>query len=164
MANAINSSQLYPATFTANEVITEGATVTLVPGVYSKIGEYVVKADEIVGMGRGGYSALNDAIGRLFAVFKDNSNEKIKDAKFRIMLESSQDMPIGSRPVYIDVDLSAIDNGAETPSERFVFPFDGTLLSKDKKFVFLIKNNSSGAITLSKANSVVALDVTRGLV
>ena len=166
MANGITAKQLYPATFTANEVITEGATVTLVSGVYTKIGEYVVKADELVGMGRGAYSALNDAIGRLFAEFKDNSGTpaQITDAKFRIMLESSQDMPVGDRPVYLDVDLTAIANGKTDPSQRFVLPFDGTLLSKDKKFVFLIKNNTSSAITLSKANSTVAMDVTRALI
>jgi len=162
----ISANNIYPGTFTKDQVITEGATVTLNPGVYTKIGQYVVKADELVGLGRGGYDALNTAIGRLFAKFYDNSGTPvaITNATFRIMLESSQDMPIGAKPVFVDVDASQLVLGATNPAERFVFPFDGTLLSKDKKFVFEIKNNGSSAVTLSKANSTVEMDITRALI
>jgi len=165
MAN-ISTSQMYPGTFTADQVITEGATVTLLPGVYNKIGEYVVKADELVGVGRGEYSAQNNAIGRLFAKFYDNSGTPvaITNATFRIMLESSQDIPIGQKPVYLDVDASQLTLGATNPEDRFVLPFDGVLLSKDKKFVFMLKNNGSSSVTLSKANSTVAMDMTRVLI
>ncbi len=165
MAN-IDTRNLYPGTFTADQVITEGATVSLLPGVYNKIGEYVVKADELVGIGRGAYATLNEAIGRLFATFYDNGGTPaaITNATFRIMLESSQDIPIGSKPVYLDVDCSQLVQGANDPAQRFVLPFDGVLLSKDKKFVFMIKNNSANTVTLSKANSTVAMDITRCLI
>lgn len=162
----INTNNLYPGTFTENQVITEGATVTLTPGNYTKIGEYVVKADELVGPGRGGYNAQDTAIGRLFAQFYDNSGTPvaITDATFRVMLESSQDMPVGTRPVYLDVDCSQLTLGATDPSHRFTLPFENVMLSKDKKFVFLIKNNTSSAVTLAKANSKVAMDITRCLI
>lgn len=159
-------ANLYPGTFTANEVITMGSTVSLVAGVYTKIGEYIVKADEMVGMGKGAFSAQNEAIGRLFASFYDNSGTPvaITAGKFRVMTMSSQDIPIGSRPVLIDVDLPALTTGATTPEQRYIFPFDGLLLSKDKKFVFFIKNTTSSAVTLSKANSTVLMDITRALI
>lgn len=162
---AISTNNIYPGTFTVDQVITEGSTVALLPGVYNKIGEYVVKADELVGIGRGAYDALNTAIGRLFAKFYDNSSTPvaITNATFRIMLESSQDIPIGQKPVYVDVDCSQLVLGATDPSQRFVLPFDGTMLSKDKKFVFMIKNNGSSSVTLSKANSTVEMDITRAL-
>lgn len=162
----INSNMLYPGTFTVDQVITEGATVSLAPGVFTKIGQYVVKADELVGIGRGQYDALNSAIGRLFAKFKDNASTPatITNATFRIMLESSQDIPIGSKPVYVDVDLTQLLLGETDPSQRFVLPFDGTMLSRDKKFVFMIKNNGSSAVTLVKANSTVEMDITRALI
>lgn len=165
MAN-ISATQFYPGTFTADQVITEGSTVTLLPGVYNKVGQYVVKADELVGIGRGSYSAQNDAIGRLFATFYDNSGTPvaITNATFRIMLMSSQDIPIGAKPVYLDVDCSQLTLGATNPEDRFVLPFDGVLLSKDKKFVFYIKNNGAASVTLSKANSTVAMDITRALI
>jgi hypothetical protein len=160
----VNSSALYPATFTREEVITKGATVALVAGQYTPIGEYVVKADELVGMGRGAMIAQNEAIGRLFAAFYDNTGTPvaITTGKFRIMLLSSQDIPIGNKPVYIDVDLAALTSGQSIPADRFVLPFDNTLLSQDKKFQFLLKVPS--AVTLSKANSNILLDVTRALV
>lgn len=166
MNGTINTNALYPGTFTADQVITEGATVTLLPGVYNKIGQYVVKADEMVGVGRGAYDALNTAIGRLYADFKDNGGTPaaITNATFRIMLMSSQDIPVGEKPVYLDVDCSQLTSGASNPAERFPLPFDNTLLTKDKKFVFYLKNNGSSSVTLSKANSTVAMDITRALI
>lgn len=160
------ATNLYPGTFTENEVINEGATVSLVAGNYTKIGQYVVLADEMVGMGKGAFSSQNESIGRLYAAFYDNSGTPVAvtNGKFRIMTMSSQDIPIGSRPVLIDVDLAALTTGATNPEQRYVFPFDGTLLSKDKKFVFFIKNTTSSAITLSKANSKVLMDITRALI
>ena len=166
MAVVISERNLYPGTFTKDQIITEGATVTLLPGVYNKIGEYVVKADELVGLGRGGYDSLNEAIGRLFAKFYDNSGTpvQITNATFRVTLESSQDIPVGSKPVFIDVDATQLQTGATNPAERFVLPFDGTMLTKDKKFVFLLKNNGSSSVTLSKANSTIEMSVTRALI
>jgi len=159
----MNNNAMYPATFTEIEVITKGDTVKLIKGQYVPIGEYSVKADELVGLGRGFYGTLNEAIGRLYAVFKDDStNHKTFDGKFRIMLLSSQDIPIGAKPVYIDVDLAALRTGADIPADRFVLPFDNIMLSKDKKFQFLIKVNED--ITLHKASSTVLLDCTRVIV
>lgn len=159
----VSRNALYPATFTKEEVITKGATVSLVAGQFTPIGEYTVKADEIVGLGRGALVAQNEAIGRFYAAFYDNAGTPvaITQGKFRIMLLSSQDMPIGSKPVYLDVDLAALTTGASIPADRFVLPFDDTLLSQDRKFQFLIKVPT--ATTLSKANSTVLLDVTRAL-
>lgn len=162
MAN-ISKDALYPATFTKAEVITKGPTVALAAGQYTPIGEYVVKADELVGLGRGALVAQNEAIGRLYAAFYDSAGTPvaINAGKLRIMLLSSQDMPIGSKPVYLDVDLAALTTGASIPSDRFVLPFDNTMLSEDKKIQFLIK--ATTAATLSQANSTVLMDITRAL-
>lgn len=162
----IDRNSLYSATFTEEEVITKGDTngdITLVAGQYTPIGEYTVKADELVGIGRGALVAQNEAIGRLYAAFYDSETTPgaITDGKFRIMLLSSQDIPIGSKPVYLDVDLAALTTGATIPADRFVLPFDNTMLSKDKKFQFLIKVPT--AKVLDKDNCTVLLDVTRAL-
>lgn len=158
------ATNLYPGTFTENEVINEGATVSLVAGNYTKIGQYVVLADEMVGMGKGAFSSQNESIGRLYAAFIDENGNPVINGKFRIMTMSSQDIPIGSRPVLIDVDLAALTTGQTNPEQRYVFPFDGTLLSKDKKFVFFVKNTAPSAITLAKENSKVLMDITRALI
>lgn len=159
----ISRSALYPATFTKTEVITKGATVSLVANQFTPIGEYTVKADELVGIGRGSMGTQSDAIGRFYAAFYDSEATpgKIDSGKFRIMLLSSQDMPIGERPVYLDVDLAALTTGASIPADRFVLPFDEVLLSEDRKIQFLIK--VPAAKTLSAANSTVMLDMVRAL-
>lgn len=163
---SVRASNLYPATFTEVEVINKGATVTLTNGEFVAIGEYTVKADELVGMGKGGYGDQASAIGRLYAKFMDSESTPgaITAGKFRIELMSSQDMPLGQKPIYIDVDLAALSAGATAITDRFVFPFEGTLLSQDKKFVFKIKNTSGSNVTLSKANSTVLMDITRALI
>lgn len=158
-----NTGVLYPGSFTEKEVCSEG-NVSLTPGVYTKIGEYKVQADELVGIGRGSYSAQNDAVGRIIANFKDSSGNAITSGKFRIMLVSSQDIPIGSKPVWIDVDLNQLTLGATNPTEKYVLPFDGTLLSRDKKYQFFIMNTTNSAVTLNAATSSVLMDITRALV
>lgn len=161
----VSKSQLYPATFDKSLVIGE-ATKVLTNGEYVVIGEYTVRADELVGMGKGGYDSQQAAIGRLFAKFVDNSAEKkdIVQGKFRIELASSQNIPLGLKPVYLDVDLSSLRSGETSISDRYVFPFEGVLLSKDKKYVFKICNTSGADVTLSQENSTVLMDVTRALV
>lgn len=156
------ATNLYPATFTAAEVCSKG-DVSLTQGVFTLIGEYTVKADECVGIGRGSYSSLDTATGRLFAKFKDSNAKDITAGKFRIMLVSSQDMPIGSKPVHLDVDLAQLTVGETTPSERYVLPFDGTMLTKDKKIQFLIKSSAAN-ITLDADSCNILMDMTRSLV
>ena len=159
----------YAGTFNEDIVCSEdtGSGVVLTPGMYVPIGKYVVKADERVGLGRGGYDSQNAAIGHLFAQFFDNTAStpvQITNGKFRVLLESSQGIPIGGRPVWVDVDLNQIATGKDTPSERYAFPFEDVVLSEDRVFKFLIKNNGSTPVTLSKANSKVICDVTRVMI
>jgi hypothetical protein len=155
------SKNIYPATFTANEVI--AADVSLTAGQYTLIGEYEVAADELVGLGRGSNGTQGEAIGRLYADFVDNAAADITTGKFRIMLVSSQNIPVGAKPVALDVDLAALRTGATVPSDRYVLPFDGTMLSKDKKFQFFIKNDTSAAITLDASACTVLMDMSRVL-
>lgn len=153
---------VYPATFTEKDVIAED-TVALIAGQYTLIGEYTVKADEAVGIGRGALVALNEAIGRLYAKFYDNQSTpaQITQGKFRIMLVSSQDIPITGRPVYLETDLVSLTTGETTPSERFVLPFEDQMLQKDRKLQFFIKVDSN--VTLDKADSTVIMDMTRAM-
>lgn len=140
-------------------------TVALVPGQYVTIGELVVKADELVGMGYGPYTAQDQAAGRIFADFKDNSGTPAAiTGKFRIMMVSSQNIPVGSAPVVLDVDCSALRSGSGNRTEQIPFAFNDLLLSKDKKFVFQIMETGSSAQTVSKANSSVLMDITRAMI
>ena len=157
------TTNIYPASFTEREVCSKG-DVSLVSGVFTLIGEYIVKADEYVGIGRGGASQQDNAIGRAFAKFVSSTAQPITNGKLRIMLVSSQDMPIGTKPVFLDVDLVALTTGETIPADRYVLPFDGTMLTKDKKIQFLIYNAGAEAVTLDASESKVLIDMSRALV
>lgn len=154
---------LYSGSLTERDICSRG-NVTLIPGVYNLIGEVVVKADEKIGLGRGSAATQGDAIGRFFALFKDTEGNEIENGKLRCQLVSSQDMPIGSRPIALDLDLVQLMNGEVTPSERYPLPFDNTLLTKDRKFQFYIKNCGEEAITLDAKASKAIMDVTKAIV
>lgn len=157
-------SNLYRSTLNTADVI-GAATVTLVKDTYVKIGQTVVKADERIGMGFGGADAQDTANGRIFCDFKDNSGTPVAvQGMFRIEMESSQDMPIGAQPIVIDVDINTINQGSSDRRAQIAFPFTNVLLSKDKKFVYYIKNTAASAQTLSQANSKCLIDITRQLV
>lgn len=161
---AVNKSTLYPGSFTEADVF-DSATVACPAGQYTLIGEYIVKADEAVGVGRGGYASQDQAIGHIYAVFRDNSGTPVQltNGKFRIMFSSSQNIPIGQKPVFLDVDLAALTTGATVPSDRFPLPFENVVLTKDRKIQFFIYNATGSSVTLSKANSTVYMDTTRAL-
>lgn len=156
---------LYRSTLNTADVI-GASTVALTVGTYTKIGQVVVKADERLGMGYGSADDQNTANGRIFCDFKDNSGTPVAiSGMFRIEMESSQDMPIGTQPIVIDVDCNTVNQGSATNrTQQIAFPFTNVLLSKDKKFVFYIKNTAANAQTLSQANSTCLIDITRQLV
>ena len=164
MADNMNG-KIYPGTFTEDDVF-GASTVACPSGQYTLIGEYKVKADELVGLGRGIFASQNEAIGHLFATFYDNSGTPVQllNGKLRIMLTSSQDIPIGPKPVCVDVDLAQLTTGATVPSDRFALPYDDVLLSRDRKIQFFIYNGTGSSVTLAKANSKVLCDITRALI
>lgn len=140
------------------------STVALTQNEYTKIGEVVVKADQLIGMGFGGGENQDNASGRIYVDLMDNaSTPAAVNGKFRIMMQSSQDMPISSVPVILDVDLDILRSGANSRGGQIPWQFHDILLSKDKKFVFYVKCDDA-SITLSKANSTVNIDITQQLV
>lgn len=155
---------LYRGSLNQLDVI-DAATVTLVKGQYITIGEVVVAADERIGLGYSDYAAQDDADGRIFVELKDNSQTPAAiEGKFRIIMMSSQNIPIGEQPVVLDLDLTALAQGGSDRRAQIAFPFTNVLLSRDKKFVFQVLNTASSAQTVSLANSKVLMDCTRQLV
>ncbi|MHC1722244.1 MAG: hypothetical protein AB9836_03450 [Aminipila sp.] len=140
-------------------------TVALIKGEWKVIGQIVIPADQLVGLGYGGVGTQDAAPGRLYVSLKDNSAEKKPiEGQFRIEIASSNDLPLGGRPVLIDYDLATTALGAVNRTERLPMPFANIVLSKDKKFVFKVKNTAATVQTLSRSNSAVEIDVTKQLV
>lgn len=155
--------KFYRANMTREQVFSS-ATQLLTLNEFVKIGEYKVLADELVGMGYGAGSQQDNAAGRIYADFKDTTGTPVAvSGIFRIMIMSSQNIPIGEKPVILDID-TAILRGSTNRTEQLPFEFQNFFLSKDKKFVFYLMNIAASAQTVSKANSTVYIDITKQLV
>jgi len=160
----LNKNNFYRGNWGPADII-GAATVTLIKGEWKTIGEVVVPADQLIGLGYGGYGTQDAAPGRMYVELMDNTVTPVAiTGQFRIEIQSSNDMPLGGRPVLIDYDLATTALGATNRTERLPLPFANVMLSKDKKFVFKVKNNASSAQTLSQANSSVEIDITKQLV
>lgn len=156
-------TNFYRGNLKATDIISS-ATVALVQNEYTKIGEVVVKADQLIGMGFGGGENQDNASGRIYIDLMDNGGTPAAiNGKFRIMMQSSQDMPIGGVPVILDVDLDILRSGTNNRGGQIPWQFNDILLSKDKKFVFYVKSDDASK-TLSRANSTVNIDITQQLV
>ena len=158
----MGNNNFYRGTLTKDDVLAN-ATLLLTLNEYTKVGSITIPADTLIGMGFGDGSAQNDAAGRIYADLKDAVPARVT-GNFRIMMMSSNDMPIGLKPVVIDIDTSVLASGSlSARSEQVPFPFNQILLSKDKKFSFFIKNTGT-VQTLNKANSTIYIDVTKQLI
>lgn len=156
-------NNLYRSTLNASDII-GAATVTLVPGQYVDLGVLKVNADELVGMGYGDDNSQEAAQGRIYVDLMDNSGTPVAiKGKFRIYMTSSQQIPVGEKPVVIDVDLAALRAGTSR-QEQVPFPFTKVMLSRDKEFHFQVMNTAAAAQTVSLANSDALIDITRQLI
>lgn len=161
----LNKNNFYRGNWGPTEVISSGATVALIKDEWKIIGQVVVPADQLIGLGYGGNGMQDAAPGRLFVKLMDTTATPVAvTGQFRIEIQSSNDLPLGGRPVLIDYDLATTSLGATNRTERLPLPFNNVMLSKDKKFVFKVKNNAASAQTLSRANSTIEIDVTKQLV
>lgn len=159
-----NQGNYYRGNWGPSDIIS-AATVTLIKDEWKIIGQVVVPADQRIGLGYGGDATQDASPGRMYIDLKDNTGTPVNiDGQFRIEIMSSNDMPLGGRPVLIDYDLATMRLGSTERSERLPMPFTDILLTKDKKFVFKVKNTFATAQTLSRANSKVEIDITKQLV
>ena len=141
----------------------ESATVALIKNEWKVIGEVVVPADTLIGLGYGGHETQDAAPGRMYVDLRDATDKEIA-GQFRIEIMSSNDMPLGGKPVKIDYDLATLRLGKTDRSTRLPLPYDGIMLSKDKKYVFKVKNTAETVQTVSREKSLVEIDLTKQLI
>lgn len=134
--------------------------VTLVPGVPVKIGEYKVQAGEVIGMGFGSQSGLDNAVGRIYADLKDNAATPASlKGKLRFSVYSPQDRPLR---ILHEFDLDIINDNQTDRTKQTPLPFNQVFLTEDKKLV--LEFVSKAAATLKKTNCRMLFDVTQGVV
>lgn len=157
-------ANLYRGTLNEADII-DASTVTLVKGQYVDLGVVKVQADELIGMGYGADNTQANAQGRIYVELKDNSGTPVAiSGMFRIIMTSSQQIPVSAEPVIIDMDLTALAQGGTNRAIAVPFPFKNVLLSRDKEFHFQVMNTAANAQTVSLANSKCLIDITRELV
>jgi len=160
----LNKNNFYRGNWGPADLIS-AATVLLLKDEWKNIGSVTVPADQLIGLGYGGLGTQDAAPGRMYVKLMDNTETPVAiTGQFRIEIQSSNDLPMGGRPILIDYDLATTALGATNRTERLPLPFNEVMLSKDKKFVFKIKNNFETAQTLSRANSSIEIDITKQLV
>lgn len=158
----INKNAFYRGNWGVNDII-GAASVLLILNEWKEIGKVTVPADQLIGLGYGGVGTQDAAMGRLFVDLQAAGPADIV-GQFRIMITSSNDMPLGGRPVLIDYDLATTRLGSTSRSDRLPMPFTEIMLSKDKVFKFLVKNTAAAAQTVTRADSSVEIDITKQMV
>lgn len=157
-----NKNAVYRGNWGVNDII-GAASVLLIKDEWKEIGKITVPADQLIGLGFGDAVNQDAASGRLFVDLQAAGPADIV-GQFRIMITSSNDLPLGGRPVLIDYDLATTRIGASNRSERLPNPYNGIMLSKDKVYKFLVKNTAAAAQTVTRADSSVEIDISKQMV
>ncbi len=133
------------------------ADVVLTQLQWTKFGEYVCTAGEVVGVGRGKLTSMIDSIGRMFVNFNSAADTPITGLKMRIVYETAQDQPITVIGEY-DVDILSLQ--ANNRSAWYPFPDVGMGVSEDKKICIYVWTASAG-VTIDVSESTMYIDGTR---
>lgn len=149
--------EIYRSSMSEDEMI-GSATVNVLKGVPTKLGEYVVKAGEMVSVGYGKQSGLHDATGRFFAKLL-NSSSAAQRGKLRLSVYSPQDRPI---MILSEFDMDIVDDNETDRTKQTPFPENAAWLSEDKKLVLEFIAKADG--TIDKSKSKVLFDVTQAVI
>lgn len=141
--------------FTANELIS--GDVLCPAGIPTKIGQYIVRAGELVSIGYGMESGQESAQGRIYAIFKDAGGAEVPGV-LRIMIESAQDYPLQPVDAW---HTSALNSSATDRTKQIPSPERPYAVSQDKKIcAYFI---AEATATLKKADCKVLMDITRDI-
>lgn len=147
--------ETYRSAFTKNELIT--GDIALVTGQYNRLGQYVVQAGEQISVGFGALSGMDNAIGRIFAVFNTAATAEIK-GKVRLSIYSPQDRPMR---IIGEWRTEALNTNATDRTKQTPLPEGIELVTEDKKIV--LEFLPDAAATLAKAQTNLFFDITQGI-
>jgi hypothetical protein len=143
--------------------VMDAATKAVSSSAYTKLGQWVVPAQNSYGMGYAEQSGQQNARGRLFIDIKDNAVAPgvNVDGMLRIMAIDANDAPIGPNGGVIgEFRTETLRSGANDRTLQLPFPEHGLFLTEDNKFIFEFKADA-GAPTIGQANSKALIDVTK---
>jgi hypothetical protein len=155
----MNLREQYRGAFTKAEMI-KAATVALVRGEFIRVGEYNVQAGELISIGYGMLNGQESATGRIFLDLKDSTEVPVQiDGTIRFVIVSPQDRPL---EILAEYRSETLRTGTGDRTKQVPFAESDVWISEDKKLVMEVKADETA--TLSKANSTILFDVTRGVI
>jgi hypothetical protein len=153
----------YRSSMNTGKILNTGATVTCLPNVPTKLGEYKVQAGEMIALGYGEQSGLDNAVGRFFADIRDNAVAPggALNGVLRLSVFSPQDRPL---QILAEYDTDIVNDNPTDRTKQTPFPFNKTFLSEDKKLVLEFISSAGASVVVSQANSKILFDVTQAIV
>lgn len=133
--------------------------VSVVTGQYNKLGEYVVKAGERLALGWGDFHGQQDADGRIYADFKDNSASPGASIEGQVQLAiyDPNDHPL---VILDEFRTEQLRTNSSDRTKQMPFPIQTVGATRDKKVVLYFKPDVAGTVGL--ANSSLLMDITKG--
>lgn len=151
--------EIYRSSLSHDELISAATTVCN-QGVPTKLGEYVVQAGQVIALGYGEQSGLDNAVGRIFMDIRDNaaSPGAVAKGKVRLSIFTPQNRP---DRILGEWDIDILNDNAADRTKQTPLPFNRIFLQEDKKLVleFIAKNT----VTIGKSNSTILFDTTEGV-
>jgi hypothetical protein len=144
----------YRSTFTELDLIS-ATTVVCTAGQFTQLGEYKVLAGDIVSLG---YSDLDDqcgAVGRIYCSLKD-ATPADAPGTIRLSLMSSADRQLS---IEFETHTSIVNQNLTDRTKQLPFEVSDTWLGIDKRFQ--LSFNPTTTVTLTKANCVIRIDITK---
>lgn len=148
-------SNMFSSAFTLGDFMS--GDVAVKGGSFYKLGEYVVKAGQLVTVGNGNIQTMSDAIGRIYARFADTTASPGAEIKgtMRLSIQSAQDQPI---EIIREYRTELLNTNSSDRTKQLPLPMYSAFVSRDKKIVVEFKADSDA--TVSKANSSLLMDAT----
>jgi len=144
----------FRSTFTSADMI--NTSTACIAGQYNKIGEYKVQAGVNLFLGYGAQSGQENAQGRIYADIRTAAISQ--PGKVRISIVSPQDIPLA---VLFEARTEVLNTSATDRTKMIPFPKMDIGASQDKKYVMEFMPDA--AATITKANSVMIMDITNRL-
>jgi hypothetical protein len=144
----------YRSTFTQNDLF-GAATVVCTAGQFTQIGEYKVLSGDLIALG---YSDLDDqcgAVGRIYAAMSTAAPADVPGT-LRLSLMSAADRQLS---IEFEVRTEIVKENPTDRTKQLPFEVSNTWLAIDKRFQ--LSFNPDATATVTKANSIIRIDITK---
>lgn len=131
----------------------------LVAGAWNKVGYYQVGITEEIGLGYGSPMGFDDALGRVYGIFKDTGGETF-EGEIKYVIEDTQGNTILALPFNMTLDY--LGNGASNLRDRTEYSFQNLVITRERQIAMYIKPIALGTNgVLDVSESKWSMSITR---